>query len=255
VVGVDDQHSRAIADRRAGSEKPLQRISTGRLDRDGFFADGSTLLRVAGARAEPVADLAGVGSLRGAHNAQNAGAAFAVASALGIPDETIRAALRTFPGLHHRMEEVARQGKVLFVNDSKATNADSTEKALLSFERPIFWILGGKAKEGGVEPLKPYFTKIERAYLIGEATEAFAATLEGHVPVQRCGSLDRAVPAAAADASRSGAGEPVVLLSPACASYDQYPNFEVRGDHFRDLVRALAEANPSEPDGSKVTGP
>jgi UDP-N-acetylmuramoylalanine--D-glutamate ligase len=136
------------------------------------------------------------------------------------------------------MEEVGRRGRVIFVNDSKATNADSTEKALLSFSR-IFWILGGKAKEGGIEPLRPYFDRIEKAYLIGAASDDFAGTLGDAVPYERCVTLDRAIAAAAADAALAEAGEPVVLLSPACASYDQYPNFEVRGDHFRDLVRAL----------------
>jgi UDP-N-acetylmuramoylalanine--D-glutamate ligase len=239
VVGVDDEHSRIIAERRAATGKALQRISTERLESDGMMGEGSTLLRVAGGVPERVANLEGIGSLRGAHNAQNAAAAFAIAGALGVSDDAIRAALATFPGLAHRMEEVGRRGRVLFVNDSKATNADSAEKALMSFARPIFWILGGKAKEGGIELLKPYFTKIERAYLIGEATDAFAATLEGHVPISRCGTLDRAVAAASADAASSQATEAVVLLSPACASYDQYPNFEVRGDHFRDLVRGL----------------
>ena len=136
------------------------------------------------------------------------------------------------------MEEVGRLGRAIFVNDSKATNADSAEKALASFDR-VFWILGGKAKEGGIEMLRPYFPQVERAYLIGEASEAFAATLEGAVPHVRCGTLDKAVTQAAADAARSDALESVVLLSPACASYDQFKNFEERGNRFRDLVRAL----------------
>ena len=121
---------------------------------------------------------------------------------------------------------------------SKATNADSTEKALASFER-ILWILGGKPKEGGIDSLRPYFPKIDRAYLIGEASDAFAGTLENEVPYLRCGTLDKAVAAAAEDAARSSAPEPAVLLSPACASYDQFKNFEVRGNRFRELVRAL----------------
>jgi UDP-N-acetylmuramoylalanine--D-glutamate ligase len=183
-------------------------------------------------------DLAGIRSLRGAHNAQNAAAASAVTHALDVDPDTIAAALRTFPGLPHRMEEVGRLGRAIFVNDSKATNADSAEKALASFDR-VFWILGGKAKEGGIEMLRPYFPQVERAYLIGEASEAFAATLEGAVPHVRCGTLDKAVTQAAADAARSDALESVVLLSPACASYDQFKNFEERGNRFRDLVRAL----------------
>jgi UDP-N-acetylmuramoylalanine--D-glutamate ligase len=162
----------------------------------------------------------------------------AVALELGIPEETIRSGLRSFPGLAHRMEEVGRIGRALFINDSKATNADSAEKALTSFDR-IFWILGGKAKEGGIEMLRPYFGRIEKAYLIGAAADAFARTLEGDVAYSRAGTLEEAVAQAAADAARSVAPQPVVLLSPACASYDQFPNFEVRGNRFRDLVRAL----------------
>jgi UDP-N-acetylmuramoylalanine--D-glutamate ligase len=137
------------------------------------------------------------------------------------------------------MEEIGRLGRVLFINDSKATNADSTDKALASWERDIFWILGGKSKEGGITPLEGYFPRVSKAYLIGAATEEFAATLKGKVDFERCVTLDAAVAAAARDASQSAGAEPVVLLSPACASYDQYKNFEVRGDHFRKLVSAL----------------
>ena len=204
-----------------------------------FQARGSrTSAREFAVRETLLGDLAGVRSLRGAHNAQNAAAASAVTYALKLGSDAIAAALRTFPGLPHRMEEVGRLGRAIFVNDSKATNADSTEKALLSFDR-VLWILGGKAKEGGIEPLRPYFPKVERAYLIGEAADAFAATLGDAVPFVRSGTLDKAVAEAAADAARSDAEEPVVLLSPACASYDQFKNFEERGNRFRDLVRAL----------------
>jgi UDP-N-acetylmuramoylalanine--D-glutamate ligase len=161
-----------------------------------------------------------------------------VARALDLTGEAIQAGLSSFPGLPHRMEEVGRRGAVLFVNDSKATNADSTEKALTAF-RDIHWILGGKAKEGGIFPLVPYFQRVAHAYLIGAASDAFAATLEGVVPYTRCETLEVAVPKAAENAAASGAPEPVVLLSPACASYDQFRNFEIRGDRFRELVRAL----------------
>ncbi len=136
------------------------------------------------------------------------------------------------------MEQIRRIGATLFVNDSKATNADAAEKALLSFH-DIFWILGGKAKEGGIEPLRTLFARVRKAYLIGAATEDFARTLEGTVAYERCGTLDKAVKSAARDAGLSGANEPVVLLSPACASYDQFANFEVRGDAFRRLVGEL----------------
>ncbi|WP_342108985.1 UDP-N-acetylmuramoyl-L-alanine--D-glutamate ligase [Methylobacterium sp. SI9] len=235
VVGVDDAPSRAIADRR-GADLVRVHVPHGEVlatdaltVRDGIVRepDGTAL-----------ADVNGIGSLRGAHNWQNAAVAVAVARALGLSGAQIQAGLSSFPGLPHRMEEVGRRGSVVFVNDSKATNADSTEKALLAF-RDIHWILGGKAKDGGIFPLVPYFERVAHAYLIGAASDAFAATLEGAVPYTRCETLDVAVPKAAETAAASGAPEPVVLLSPACASYDQFPNFEVRGNRFRELVQAL----------------
>lgn len=238
VVGIDDGPSRAIAERLSKAGRNVLALSEDMLPGDGYHFEGSRIFATTGTATRKVADLKGIGSLRGAHNAQNAAAAIAVAEALGLQPAEIEEGLASFPGLHHRMEEVARRGSALFVNDSKATNADSTEKALSSFEH-VFWILGGKPKEGGIESLRPFFTKIDKAYLIGAATEDFAATLDGTVAFERCGTLDRAVAEAAEDARRSNAKEPVVLLSPACASYDQYPNFEVRGEHFRDLVRAL----------------
>jgi UDP-N-acetylmuramoylalanine--D-glutamate ligase len=154
-------------------------------------------------------------------------------------DRDWQGALASFPGLPHRMEEVGRLGRVSFINDSKATNADSTEKALLSFPSNVFWILGGKPKDGGIDSLAPYFSGIAKAYLIGAASDEFAATLNGKVPFERCGTLDAATASATRDAAACGAGEAVVLLSPACASYDQFKNFEVRGDAFRALVSAI----------------
>jgi len=240
VVGVDEALSLSIASEYARSGRNIVRITAETEIDDGVSAESGVVSRLEQGRREPVADLAGIGSLRGRHNAQNAAAAVAVALGLGVDAGTIQRALRSFPGLPHRMEEVARRGRALFINDSKATNADSAEKALASFDR-IFWILGGLAKEGGIEGLRPYFGKIEKAYLIGASSDAFAATLEGSVPYERCETLDRAVAQAAQDAAGSPAPEPVVLLSPACASYDQFPNFEIRGNRFRDLVRALPE--------------
>jgi UDP-N-acetylmuramoylalanine--D-glutamate ligase len=136
------------------------------------------------------------------------------------------------------MQPIGRIGNVLFVNDSKATNADSAAKALASFS-DIFWIAGGKPKTGGMTSLAGFFPRIAKAYLLGEAAKDFAVTLDGKVPYAIVGRLDRAVPLAARDAAASGLKEPVVLLSPACASFDQYPNFEVRGQAFTDLVLAL----------------
>ena len=191
-------------------------------------------------------DLAGIGSLRGAHNWQNAAVAYALARSQGLDPATIAKGLKSFAGLAHRMEQVARSGKVLFVNDSKATNADAAGKALASFT-DIYWIIGGRPKEGGLAGLEPFFPRIARAYLIGEAAEAFARQLGDAVPHTQCGTLDRAIEAAASDASRSSAKEPVVLLSPACASYDQFANFEKRGEAFRQIVMGLNGAESVKP--------
>ena len=150
----------------------------------------------------------------------------------------IQQGLRTFPGLAHRMEEIGRKGRVLFVNDSKATNADSAAQALACFT-DIFWIAGGKAKTGGITSLAGFFPRIRKAYLIGEAAEDFSRTLGGQVAHAVVGTLDRAVEEAARDAAASAVAEPVVLLSPACASFDQYRNFEIRGAKFCELVRAV----------------
>ena len=237
LVGVDDAPSRAILTRIKG--EPGRRViavsgcSSPLAD---VFVDNHRIVRRGSA--EPPIDLHGARALRGAHNGQNAAFAFAAATALGVPRETIARAFETFPGLAHRMEEVGRRGRVLFINDSKATNADAAEKALLSF-RDIHWILGGKAKAGGIEPLRPLFGRVAKAYLIGAAAEDFAATLGDAVAFESCGTLSHAVQAAARDASRSTAVEPVVLLSPACASFDQFLNFEARGDAFRAEVQNL----------------
>ncbi len=242
VIGVDDAYCQAIAAHviKAKGAEAVKRISV-RVGTDcEIGVDGTRIVLRAGDRVTEIADLAGIGSLRGVHNAENACAA--TAALLSLPEplapSEIARCLKTFPGLAHRMEELGRQGRTLFVNDSKATNADSTEKALLSFPGNIHWILGGKPKAGGIAALSQYFDRIAKAYLIGEATEEFAASLDGRVAFERCGTLDAATSAAARDAAAS-AGEPVVLLSPACASFDQFRNFEVRGEAFRALVAAL----------------
>jgi UDP-N-acetylmuramoylalanine--D-glutamate ligase len=238
IVGVDDEWCQAIAARLAQAGKPVVPVSVRRRLNDGLFVEDGRIMRASGADASLIAALGGIGSLRGLHNAQNAACASAAALALDLVPEVIQAGLRSFPGLAHRMEEVGRRGAVLFVNDSKATNADSAAQALVCFG-DIFWIAGGKAKTGGIESLRSFFPRIRKAYLIGEAAEPFAATLGAEVPHELTGTLEKAVAAAAHDAAASSAAEPVVLLSPACASFDQYRNFEVRGDAFRALVLAL----------------
>ncbi|MFO1116303.1 MAG: UDP-N-acetylmuramoyl-L-alanine--D-glutamate ligase [Beijerinckiaceae bacterium] len=239
IIGADDHLCREIAERRFAVGKPTTMISVAHPDiSDGLVADGSKLLRRAGGRSQPLADLAGIGSLRGAHNAQNACAAVAALGAAAEDGARLQAGLSSFPGLAHRMEEVGRKGAVLFVNDSKATNADAAEKALLSFS-DIHWIVGGVQKEGGIEPLRSLFGRVAKAYLIGKSSDDFARTLEGVVSYERCETLDKAVAAAARDAGAAKAAQPVVLLSPACASYDQYSNFEQRGDAFRKAVQQM----------------
>jgi UDP-N-acetylmuramoylalanine--D-glutamate ligase len=243
LVGVDDDLSAAIERRLDDADHNVVPVSAERALPWGYFVRGTQIVGKGANQTEAEADvlgnLAGISTLRGQHNAQNAAFACAAALHCGLEPAEIAAALKTFPGLPHRLEEVGRKGRVLFINDSKATNADSADKALSSFPGDIFWILGGKAKEGGITPLIRFFPKIAKAYLIGEATEEFAKVLEGKVPYLRCGTLDVATAQAAADAAASLVAEPVVLLSPASASFDQYRNFEIRGDHFRKLVQAL----------------
>ena len=240
LVGLDDEFCRAIAERLGA----LQPAKGPRVVTISAEPSRSADIRFEGGAircGENRLDLAGAEALRGAHNAQNAAFAAVAARELGISFGEIARGLKSFPGLAHRMEQVGKIGRTLFVNDSKATNADAAEKALHSFS-DIFWIVGGKAKEGGIEPLRPLFPKIAKAYLIGASSEVFAKTLQGSVAFERCGTLDVATAAAARDAAASAAAEPVVLLSPACASYDQFANFEARGDKFRALVKDLIAA-------------
>ncbi len=249
VIGIDEPLSSAIADRATDDGIPVTAISSLGVrpsDVPLFYGEDSHLFYVAvDALPVDVGSLAGIGSLRGGHNMQNALAALATAS-LALPNVAMAdhiEAFRSFPGLPHRMEEVGRKGKVLFINDSKATNADSTEKALTSWPRDIYWIAGGTPKEGGITALAGCFPRVAKAYLIGKAAGDFARTLDGHVPCEQVGTIDKALAAAARDAEASGAAEPVVLLSPACASYDQFKSYGHRGDVFRALVADLIKGD------------
>ncbi|MBE7184917.1 MAG: UDP-N-acetylmuramoyl-L-alanine--D-glutamate ligase [Methylobacterium mesophilicum] len=247
VIGVDDPYCTAIADRLERAGKSVVRISKRLPLTDGYFAENTDLMEAVHGAYERIGFLEGIGSLRGAHNAQNALAAVAACLRVGLSLGEIQAGLESFPGLAHRMEQVGRLGRVLFVNDSKATNADAAAPALSSFPRS-YWIAGGLPKDGGIEPLRGLFGRVAKAYLIGEAAPAFAATLGEAVPYEIAGTLDQAVERAARDAGHDeDASEAVVLLSPACASFDQFKNFEVRGDAFREAVRALG----AEPVGVK----
>jgi UDP-N-acetylmuramoylalanine--D-glutamate ligase len=179
-----------------------------------------------------VANLKECQALPGAHNWQNAAIAYAAVRGIVRDVGELSRALQSFPGLPHRTETVGRIGKVQFVNDSKATNADAAAKALACYST-IYWIAGGEPKEGGIESLRPFFPRIAKAYLIGAAEEAFAKTLNNDVAFERSGDLKTAMVRALADALRSGQPNPVVLLSPACASFDQFRDYEDRGDTFR----------------------
>ncbi|MFA4939587.1 Mur ligase family protein [Brevundimonas sp.] len=199
---------------------------------EGYVAQPGAVLK----NGERIVDLTAARSLPGRHNAQNAAFAYATARALGVSHDAAVAGLLSFPGLAHRMEAVGRLGPVRFINDSKATNADAARQALSSYPR-VFWIAGGVPKAGGIDDLADLFPRVTKAYLIGEAAEAFAATL-ADTPHVIAETLDAAVAAASADAASAG-GDQIVLLSPACASFDQYPDFEARGEAFRAAVLAL----------------
>jgi UDP-N-acetylmuramoylalanine--D-glutamate ligase len=247
VVSIDDADSAAIALHLQSERRVIETISvTGNPIDNGISLDGTVLVRHRDHGATPIADLAGIPALRGAHNGQNAAAAVLALGADADDLDRLQEALRSFPGLAHRMEQIGRLGRVLFINDSKATNADAAEKALLSFPT-VHWIIGGKAKEYGIEPLRPLFGRVERAYLIGEAAPAFAATLCDAVPFEMCGTLEvatnRAFAEAKAAVERTGEDQ-VVLLSPACASFDQFSDFEKRGERFRETVQSLLNAAP-----------
>ena len=242
VVCLDDEYCVAVGQRLDAAQVLTTFVAVTHELAEGIILRGKKLIKRHARMEKVLGDLAGIPSLRGKHNGQNAAAAVAAVREV-VPDlSTLQAGLSSFPGLAHRMQEIAREGKILFVNDSKATNADAAEKALLAF-RDIFWIIGGKSKEGGIAPLEPLFSHVAKAFLIGAASDEFAATLDGKVPYERCGTMDVAVASATRDARASTAQEPVVLLSPACASYDQFPNFEVRGDAFVALVNGIVQPN------------
>jgi UDP-N-acetylmuramoylalanine--D-glutamate ligase len=233
IVGIDDAPSRALA--AAMEQGPARLVRISGVDPAEVGVRGSALVDAYGT----LADLRMAKALPGAHNAQNAAAAAAAALALAVPREAIGAAIASYAGLPHRQEAVAHVGGVTFINDSKATNADSAARALGCYER-VVWIAGGQAKAGGIDSLAEYFPRVALALLIGRDSPLLAATLAAHgVPYREVGTLEAAV-AEAWEAARGGLA-PVVLLSPACASWDQFTGFDQRGDRFRALAQAIAE--------------
>jgi len=240
VIGVDDSWGQQICTEiTAANRRTIVPISASKAMSRGVYALDGLLYDATGERAAEVADLRRARSLPGRHNWQNAAAAYAAAKGLGISAEEAAEHLMTFPGLAHRMETVGVLGRVRFVNDSKATNADAARQAMSSYPK-FFWIAGGQPKTGGIESLADLFPRIEKAYLVGEAAPAFAGTLKGHAPAVISGTIDQAVNQAYADAAASGR-DAIVLLSPACASFDQFADFEERGEAFRSAVQRLAQ--------------
>jgi UDP-N-acetylmuramoylalanine--D-glutamate ligase len=240
IVCIDDAHTLAIAEELAASGRHVVRIGTRGASECVFHVDDAGLLhdRLDDAPSVPV-DLTRAPALPGRHNWQNAVAAYAAARMLRLAPDAIAAGLISFPGLAHRIQAVGEVDGVRFVNDSKATNADAASHALACF-RHIHWIAGGVPKAGGIESLRRFFGRIDHAYLIGEAAPAFAATIGDALPVTMSGTLARAVADAFAEARRRKADQPVVLLSPACASFDQFTDFEHRGAAFAAAVKELA---------------
>jgi UDP-N-acetylmuramoylalanine--D-glutamate ligase len=242
VIGIDDHWGQQICTEiTAANRRTIWPISARKALGRGVYALQGRLYDATGGRVVEVADLTKARSLPGRHNWQNAAAAYAAARALGVSTEDAVAGLLSFPGLAHRMEPVGAIGKVRFINDSKATNVDAARQAMSAYPR-FRWIAGGRPKDGGIDCLKDLFPSIAKAYLIGEAAQGFAAALEGAAPYQICGAVEAAVRAAYEDAKAEG-GEAIVLFSPACASFDQFSDFEARGEAFRTAVRALAPAS------------
>ena len=238
IIGVDDPCCQQICTEiTAANRRTIWPISAGKAMGRGVYALQGVLYDATGERVVEVADLLRARSLPGRHNWQNAAAAYAAARAIGIPMQDAVDGLMTFPGLAHRMETVGKIGKVRFVNDSKATNADAARQAMSSYPK-FYWIAGGVAKAGGIDDLKDLFPRVAKAYLIGEAAEPFSWALAGKAEVAMCGTLERAVQQAYADAAASGE-EAIVLLSPACASFDQFSDFEARGEAFRAAGNGL----------------
>jgi len=241
IIGVDDEQSARMAlEVAAAGTRIVHPISVLQPVEGGVHVLNGTLYDAMFGDAEKVADL-DIETLPGLHNHQNAAAAYAAVRMMGVPPHRIIHAMRSFPGLPHRQYRVREINGIAYINDSKATNAAAAEKALACYNN-IFWIVGGKPKEGGLEGLDPYMERIAHAFTIGEAMDEFSQWLEARaVKVTRCETLNKAVEAAHAAAQAEAHG--VVLLSPACASFDQFKSFEHRGDEFATAVHKLKGAS------------
>lgn len=237
IIGVDGAEGKRACSRLiADNGRRVLPISGKRSLGRGVSVIKGKLYSVMDGQCKMVVDLNEAVGLDGQHNWQNAAAAYAAVRSLGLKPEIIGKAILSFPGLEHRLENIGKVGPVKYVNDSKATNVDAAAQALKTYDN-IYWIAGGQAKDGGIADLAPHFKNITRAYLIGEAADDFEAILKDNkVSAKISKELRMAIMCATKDALASRAPNPVVLLSPACASFDQFKNFEVRGDAFRDQV-------------------
>ena len=239
IVGVDDLQSQALSmTLSAKADARVIQVSSEYALGRGISAVRGKLYDSLLGKAMPVGDLSDAQALPGRHNHQNAAAAYAACRVLGIEPNTIIEAIKSFPGLPHRLEMIAKVDGVQFVNDSKATNAQAAEQALKAFPR-VYWIAGGQAKFDGIDELAPLFPRVAKAYLIGEAQDKFAESLKDKAPSVKCGTLERAVEDALRDARQAEEPNPIILLSPACASFDQFKDFEARGEAFRQIVESL----------------
>lgn len=255
IIGIDDAHCRGIFEEvGARNLAAMTPISTRGTCAGGVYLNDGWIIDDRDGMAEPVIEMHMLTALPGDHNAQNVATAYAAVTAIlndrtGETRDAITAAIESFPGLAHRQELLGTRGGVRFVNDSKATNAEAAAHALSAYDN-IYWIAGGIAKDGGIGTLEPLFDHVRHAFLIGEAADDFAATLKDRVPVTLSGDLATALHQANTIADETANGGAVVLLSPACASFDQFPSFEARGDAFREAVTAIPGFAPHTTGGA-----
>jgi len=239
IISVDDRYTSEICTQITGNGVgTIIPISVGKTLGRGVYAIDGILFDGTNSPSTEIVDFSECRALKGRHNWQNAAAAFSIAKALGVSTDTIAEGLRIFPGLPHRLENVGKIGGVEFVNDSKATNVDATARALECFDQ-VLWIAGGQPKGANLDELQDFFPRIKKAYLIGEASDQFSTTLAGKVDFEKAVTLSTALDHVMCDLALCEGDEPVVLFSPACASFDQFSDFEARGDAFRRLVQQL----------------
>lgn len=244
IISIDDPRCQEIYDQLEDTAHPARLIPIScqhMVPRGIYCKDGILVDDMGGENAERV-DFGRLANLPGQHNAQNIAVSYVVAKCLGVDSAHFIQALMSFEPLPHRLQKIADIDHITYVNDSKATNADATAPALNSYKH-IYWIAGGQSKDGGIEALLDHLDHVEHVFLIGKSAEDFAQVLEGRKTYTISKRLEQAVIDATAQAKSDGHSHPVVLLSPACASFDQWPNFMARGDAFIHYVETLKHAS------------